>query len=178
MSFSRRTDLIQHRQSASTSTQADFFPPRGLPDLPPSIPSSRTSAAQPLEDRAHSNDTFAVELYGTTQQQRATGPTGSECLPCPICGTECRRKQELARHHSEVHESKNRCPFCPMEWNRAYKIRDHLKVKHPDSFSTEIWNKINALRAKDLVVFLKSFTLFRDELVTAGSRAPSDPSLY
>ncbi|KAH9957469.1 hypothetical protein BGW80DRAFT_1381397 [Lactifluus volemus] len=167
---------LKVHQSTSLGTKAGPFPPLGPPELPPSTSSSRTSAAQPHKDITRSNDTFAAAPYGTTQQgniQRATRPTRSESIPCPICGKGCSRRQELERHHHEIHEPKNRCPFCPMEWTRAHKIRYHLEHAHPGSFSTEILNKMNALRTEDLVVFLNSFILCRDELVMAASRAPS-----
>jgi hypothetical protein len=174
--FNRHVILIQHCQSTSLGTQAELYLPLGLPELPPAIPSSRTSAAQSHKDITRSNDTFAAAPYGTTQRgsiQRATRPTRSESIPCPICGKGCSRRQELARHRNEIHEPKNRCPFCPMEWTRAYKIRDHLEHAHPGGFSTEILDKIKALGTEDLVVFLNSFILCRDELVMAASRAPS-----
>ncbi|KAI0255221.1 hypothetical protein BJV78DRAFT_1151658 [Lactifluus subvellereus] len=155
------------------------------PERLPSMPSIEVWAAQCLEGRVHSNGTLRTPLYGTTQHKRTASsrvPTyprtaNSERPLCTICEKDFGRVQELDRHTKAKHMTPSQCLFCSMKWTRPDKIRTHLMDKHRECFSTETWEKINALRARDLVEFLRFFKLLRDTETTSASPIPSDPSL-
>ena len=153
----------------------------------PSMPSIEVSAAQfleaILEARVHSNGTLQTRLYGT-MQHKSTASSGvptyrrtarSERPSCTICGKDFGRVQELKRHTKAIHRMPSHCLFCSFKWTRPDKIRAHLKDKHPDCFSKEIWEKITALPAKQLGDFLMLFKLFRSTETTSASPVPSDP---
>jgi uncharacterized C2H2 Zn-finger protein len=143
------------------------------------------TTAHYYENRTHSNDTFQVLSYGTTQKGSIPNATTStqrnagkrERPRCPVCEKDFGRTQDVERHIRDIHTPKKKCPLCDMEWTRPESIKAHLINQHSGDFTTDTRNEINALRGRDVVQFLELFTLCRDMQVTSALPAPSGYSL-
>ncbi|KAI9455516.1 hypothetical protein F5148DRAFT_1225801 [Russula earlei] len=51
---------------------------------------------------------------------------------CSVCGKTYAQRQGVRRHHRETHKARL-CTYCySFEWGRPYRLRMHIKKRHPD----------------------------------------------
>ena len=75
---------------------------------------------------------------------------------CTKCVRVFMRPQELLRHIRDVHDHPRKCPFkfCSYSWKRPDKLRAHLIRHHREALAPDIFQRINELRGKDLIMFV------------------------
>ncbi len=135
----------------------------------PGSPHDEASAAQLLETQVHPNDAsqFSPPEILFTDAQEAEPPghgsaSGSGQYSCERCGKPFKRLQEHERHVREVHGLRLplQCPFCPYQWKRPYKIKDHL-IKVHDNELTAVLEGVRILRGQDVVEFVETLKFVR-----------------
>jgi len=101
-----------------------------------------------------------------TDAQEAEPPghgcvSGGKQYVCGPCKKTFKRLQDIMRHVRDIHDPPRRCPLCPYEWTRVYKIKAHLLKVHGDELCPMVSAGIRVLRGHDVVKFIDTYELLR-----------------
>ena len=113
-----------------------------------------------------------TQFHGAaTESQRIRMVGGKARLVCAYCNKDFVRTQELARHVTDKHTPRRRCPFCNFMWTRPDKIKPHLVTNHAEKFPAEMLEAIKMLCGRDVVEFVNGYDhgLGVGDITIAGS---------
>ncbi len=121
-------------------TRVRTIPGSSVPStLPPDIYRTPT-VAQHQEQRAPGVMSQQSKKYGkgptTVPPRSLLQPNEKRGTPqgrywCRICGRDFAQPQGVTRHHRDTHEA-GLCIYCGVfKWGRPYRLREHIKKKHP-----------------------------------------------
>ena len=155
--------ILYDGSNATTHSESPVLP-RNASQFPP------PEAAQPADDQL------------TEAPTDSRNSPGKKLNLCRICGHRFKRPQDCARHLSDVHQPKRRCPFepCKYNWKRSDKIKAHITKVHGSDLCPLVAKGVCALRGKDVIEFVDAYDFERPDntyvllpLPLLASEAPS-----
>jgi Zinc finger, C2H2 type len=93
------------------------------------------SRARPQQSREYNNEINPASFSGDPappNRLACTRKAASRQYSCHDCGKRYTQPQGLRRHRNETHESEL-CIYClAFQWGRRYKLKKHIRDKHPE----------------------------------------------